>query len=168
MLRGETPVLFARASLSVTPPQGTVATLLLSRPHGPNDSGGEKELNDHFVVPDDVRANVIHVFGDAGRDWLQQLPRAAGELVARWQLSPRGRAYGGCTHALGLPATSTNGVDAFPKIPAADDENRLEAAALRCYCGHGAVQLYGADAASGALLLERAEPGTPLADHPDR
>lgn len=125
-------------------------------------------MNDHFVLPDDVRANVIHVFGDAGRDWLQQLPRVAGELVARWGLSPSGRAYGGGTHALVLPVACTNGADAVLKIPVVDDENRLEAAALRCYRGHGAVQLYGADAASGALLLERAEPGTPLADHPDR
>jgi streptomycin 6-kinase len=125
-------------------------------------------LNDPFALPDDVRANVMHVFGNAGRHWLEQLPRVAGELVARWRLSPSGRAYGGGTHALVLPVTCANGAQAVLKVPVVDDENRLEAAALRCYRGDGAVLLYGSDPASGALLLERAEPGTPLADHPQR
>jgi streptomycin 6-kinase len=49
-----------------------------------------------------------------------------------------------------------------------DDENFAEAAALRSYAGDGAALLYAADDASGALLLERLEPGTPLQVHPDR
>ena len=125
-------------------------------------------MSDHFVLPDEVRANVMHVFGDAGRDWLEQLPGVAGELVGRWRLSPSGRAYPGGTHALVLPVTCAGGSHAVLKVPVVDDENRLEAAALRCYGGDGAVRLYAADPASGALLLERAEPGTPLADHPQR
>jgi streptomycin 6-kinase len=42
-------------------------------------------------------------------------------------------------------------------------ELRTEIAALRLYDGHGIAQLLDADAASGALLLERLMPGTPLA-----
>jgi streptomycin 6-kinase len=40
----------------------------------------------------------------------------------------------------------------------------LEAAALGAYGGHGAVRLLAHDAVSGALLLERAEPGTMVRD----
>lgn len=123
-------------------------------------------MNDHFALPDDVRANVIHVFGDAGRNWLRRLPGVTCELLARWRLTASGAAYGGGSHALVLPVTCVDGAHAVLKIPVLDDENRLEAAALRCYDGAGAVHLYRADPGSGALLLERAEPGTPLADHP--
>jgi len=125
-------------------------------------------LDDHLALPDEVRANVIHVFSDAGRNWLERLPGVTCELLARWQLGPSGRAYGGGSHALVLPVTCVDGAHAVLKIPVLDDENRLEAAALRCYGGAGAVRLYRADPGSGALLLERAEPGTPLANHPQR
>ena len=125
-------------------------------------------MNDHFALPDEVRRNVIHVYGDAGQNWLERLPGVTCELFARWRLSPSGRACGGGSHALVLPVTGGDGTHAVLKIPVLDDENRLEAAALRCYGGAGAVYLYGADPGSGALLLERAEPGTPLANHPQR
>ena len=125
-------------------------------------------MSDHFALPDEVRANVIHVFGDGGRNWLGQLPGVTCELLARWHLTPSGRAFAGGSHALVLPFTCVDGAHAVLKIPVLDDENRLEAAALRCYGGAGAVHLYGADPGSGALLLERAEPGTPLANHPQR
>jgi len=125
-------------------------------------------LNDLFALPDDVRENVIHVFGDAGRDWLERLPAVGAELVNRWRLRPVGPAYGGGTHALVIPVSLADGAAAVLKVPVIDDENRLEGAALRCYGGDGAVRLFDADQGSGALLLERAEPGTPLADHPRR
>ena len=125
-------------------------------------------MNDPFALPDDVRANVIHVFGAAGRDWLERLPAVTSELVTRWRLRPSGRAYGGGTHALVIPVSRADGTAAVLKVPVVDDENRLEAAALRCYGGDGAVRLYDVDPGSGALLLERAEPGTPLANHPER
>lgn len=125
-------------------------------------------MNDPFGLPDDVRANVIHVFGDRGRDWLERLPMVSGELVTRWRLRPSGRAYGGGTHALAIPVTCSDGVAAVLKVPVVDDENHFEAAALRCYGGNGAVRLYEADPGTGALLLEHAQPGTPLSDDPDR
>jgi len=125
-------------------------------------------LNNPFVLPDSVRGNVIHVFGDAGRDWLERLPAVTAELVSRWRLRPSGPAYGGGTHALVIPVSLADGAAAVLKVPFMDDENRLEAAALRCYGGDGAVRLYEVDPGTGALLLERAEPGTSLADHPDR
>jgi streptomycin 6-kinase len=54
------------------------------------------------------------------------------------------------------------------KIPFIYDQNRHEADALRHYQGRGAVKLQDFDPATGALLLERIEPGTPLGEHADR
>jgi streptomycin 6-kinase len=67
-----------------------------------------------------------------------------------------------------LAATRADGSPALLKVPVRDEENRHEAAALRAYAGDGAALLYAADPATGALLMERLEPGTPLMDDPDR
>jgi streptomycin 6-kinase len=45
------------------------------------------------------------------------------------------------------------------------DENRSEPTALRAYDGDGAVRLLEYDPGSGAMLLERARPGTALLEH---
>jgi len=67
-----------------------------------------------------------------------------------------------------LPVRRGDGSAAVLKLPTLDEENRNEAEALRQYAGDGAVRLYDADPGSGALLLERLRPGTPLTDHPDQ
>ncbi|HEY4025939.1 MAG TPA: aminoglycoside phosphotransferase family protein [Candidatus Dormibacteraeota bacterium] len=124
------------------------------------------------LLPDGVRDNVLRVFGDRGRDWVEALPGVVADLVERWELRLAApRAYGGGTHSLVLPVIRAGGVPAVLKVPVRDDENRDEAAALRCYAGDGAVLLYEADAESGALLLERLERlarCAALIDHPDR
>jgi streptomycin 6-kinase len=61
-----------------------------------------------------------------------------------------------------------DGAQAVLKIPFVDDENRLEAEALKLYDGDGAVRLLAFDERSRAMLLEQASPGTPLESHPDR
>lgn len=43
----------------------------------------------------------------------------------------------------------------------------MAAAATRWYRGDGASLLYDSAPGTGALLLERLEPGAPLRDHPD-
>ena len=119
-----------------------------------------------MTVPDDVRANVLRFFGEDGRAWMARLPDVVAALALRWGLT-LGTPYGGGSHALVLDVTRTDGMPAVLKVPAQDDENAGEAAALTCYRGDGAALLYDSDPATGALLLERLEPGTPLRDHPD-
>lgn len=116
----------------------------------------------------EVRSNVLHVFGDRGRAWVEALPVLVAGLAQRWELRLSTRVYGGGTHSLVLAATRADGAPALLKVPVLDEENRHEAAALRAYAGDGAALLYASDPASGALLMERLEPGTPLMDHPDR
>src|SRR5204862_4392008 len=55
---------------------------------------------------------------------------------------------------------------AMLKVPIPPDEAEHEPDALRTWNGDGAVRLLELDP-SGAMLLELADPGTPLADHPD-
>jgi streptomycin 6-kinase len=120
------------------------------------------------ALPCGVRANVLRVFGDRGQAWLDALPAVVADLARRWELRLSGRIHEGGTHSLVLAATRADGAPALLKVPVQDEENREEAAALRAYAGDGAALLYAADVATGALLMERLEPGTPLMDHPDR
>ena len=120
------------------------------------------------ALPCDVRRNVIRFFGDRGRAWIEALPGVVADLARRWELRLGSHAYGGGTHSLVLAATRADGSPALLKVPAVDDENRQEGAALSRYAGDGAALLYASDPDTGALLMERLEPGTQLADHPDR
>jgi streptomycin 6-kinase len=119
-----------------------------------------------MTLPEEVRAGVLRYFGDGGRAWIEALPAVVAALGDRWSLT-LGRSYGGGSHALVLAVTRADGTPAILKVPARDDENADEAAALRCYQGDGASLLYDSDPGTGALLLERLEPGAPLRDHPD-
>ncbi len=116
-------------------------------------------------LPKDVQAQIVHWHGSKGRRWIEDLPRLVGRLTAEWQLTI-GRTYGGGSHALVTEARLADGSTAVLKVPYIDVENREEPDALRLYGGDGAVQLLRVDG-SGAMLLERLEPGTPLHDHPD-
>jgi streptomycin 6-kinase len=76
------------------------------------------------------------------------------DLGEPWQLSPH----------LVVPARTGDGVDAVLKVVPPDHEYLASAAAtLSAWGGTGAVRLLRADLGRGALLLERAVPGTPSA-----
>jgi streptomycin 6-kinase len=112
---------------------------------------------------------IVRAFGEqAGRAWIEGLPGVVAGLARRWELRPDGQPYLGGSHSLVLDVTRAGGAPAVLKVPVRDEENRSEAEALRLYAGDGAALLYAADAGSGALLLERLVPGTPLTSHPDR
>ncbi len=101
------------------------------------------------------------------RAQLRRLRAEATQLAGRWRLV-LGKPYRASPVSLVIPAERADGLPTVLKIPIPDEENCREADALQTYAGDGAVWLYDADPESGALLLERLEPGTPLADHPDR
>lgn len=115
-------------------------------------------MNDHTItLPGDLASWIPTCFGERGRAWIDGLPDLLADLSRRWDLTVTGAAFGGGTHSYVVPVTSS----ALPhgavlKIPVLDTENYAESAALRCYAGDGAVRLYDADLASGALLLEKA------------
>jgi streptomycin 6-kinase len=127
------------------------------------------ELDVREALPSEVRERVQRFFGERGRAWMEALPGVVDGLLERWELSlAGGGAYGRGSHSLVVAVDRADGLRAVLKVPVQDDENRTEADALRLYAGDGAVLLHAADPATGALLLERAEPGTPLTALSDR
>jgi streptomycin 6-kinase len=103
-----------------------------------------------------------------GRAWLARLPALVHTRTAAWSLTlaePFPYAFA----SLAIPAVRTDGTKVVLKIAFPDRESEHEAAALELLDGDGAVRLIAYDADSRAMLLERAEPGTPLKElEPDR
>lgn len=100
--------------------------------------------------------------------WIAGLADRVVELRNRWGLGELGAPYSGGSHSLVAPVVLRDGSRAVLKIPFVDEENLLEAEALRLYGGDGAVQLLAFDQVSGAMLLEEASSGKSLEEHPDR
>ncbi len=93
--------------------------------------------------------------------WLETVPDRLNRCAARWRLQIGEPLQGGflarvfaCVDAEGNQLVLKLSP---PQVPAA-----LEAAALRLWAGRGAVSLRACDLPSGALLLDRLIPGTPL------
>jgi streptomycin 6-kinase len=96
----------------------------------------------------------------------QKLKASARELAARWQLSV-GQPFPltpGSPGNFVAPALLPDGTQCVLKVSPHITETRTEIAALREWNGHGAVKLLVSDPDAGALLLERSEPGTMLAN----
>ncbi len=102
-------------------------------------------------------------FGDRGERWLTELPEIIDACVARWDLR-LGDPYPDPSYQIVYRATGPSGDLLALKLGVPRGELRDEAFALRSWGGRGAVRLVADDPAAGALLLERLEPGTQLAD----
>jgi streptomycin 6-kinase len=118
------------------------------------------------VVPASLATTAGRWNGEAGRLWLDRLPRLVADMAVAWDLQ-LGAPYEGGKCALVLRATQS-GQPVVLKVTWPDAETRPEPDALWLWDGDGAVRLLAADERRGALLLERLEPGTPLSHHPDR
>lgn len=116
-------------------------------------------------IPAPVGQRALDWYGDRGRTWVDALPATVTGLAATWDLHPAGAPFAGGTTAYVLPLDRADGTPAVLKIDLRDSENRSEPTALRAYDGDGAVRLLEYDPDSGAMLLERARPGTALLDH---
>ena len=98
-----------------------------------------------------------------GRAWLARLPSLVEACVERWGLVA-GEPYVYAYASLALRVRTPDGKPAVLKIQFPDRESEHEADALRAWDGHGAVRLLADDRKRRALLLERCQPGTPLAE----
>jgi streptomycin 6-kinase len=106
-------------------------------------------------------AFVRHNAADAA--WLNGLPLRLEALAERWsvRLQPH---FAGIEINYVAPATRADGTRCVVKLSRHVRETRQEIAALRVWDGCGAARLLEADPDNGALLIERLEPGTMLAD----
>lgn len=100
---------------------------------------------------------------ESGALWCEDLPAIFEACVSIWNLKV-GVPYVGGSAAYVAPVTRSDGSEAVLKIQFPHRECEHEAAALAVWNGRGAVQLLEHDVDQHALLLERCEPGTLLAD----
>ncbi|GID32971.1 aminoglycoside phosphotransferase family protein [Paractinoplanes brasiliensis] len=104
--------------------------------------------------------NVVENWGADGERWLADLPALIAEVAAEWGVRVL-RTYPMTFHWV-AEAERADGTGAVLKLGVPDGHLDTEAEALRVFDGEGAVWLLAENAAKGALLIERAEPGTPL------
>jgi streptomycin 6-kinase len=97
--------------------------------------------------------------------WLERVPTLLDECAAEWGLR-LGEPYdaGAAGHA--VRADLPDGTRAVLKLIYPHREAEQEAEALRTWDGDGAVRLLAHDADRWAMLIERCEPGTQLAELP--
>jgi streptomycin 6-kinase len=99
--------------------------------------------------------------GEAGRQWLDDLPKIVEELQARWRLTLDSSFS--LSYNYVVPVVRHDGRRAVLKLVfPAGQEYVTELEALRLYGGAGAVRVLAADESYKAMLLERVEPGTPV------
>jgi len=102
--------------------------------------------------------------GEAGRQWLDQLPRLVDALCVQWDLVMEGPVRHGY---LGLVMPVRCGAEpCVLKISWREESNVDEATALAAWNGQGAVRLLAVDPEQGALLLERLDATRSLRDLP--
>ena len=94
-------------------------------------------------------------------DWRARAPALGRECAELWSLR-LGKPYEHGSASLTLRADLPAGTPAVLKVGYPHPEAEREPDALVHYDGHGAVRLLAHDSERNALLLERAEPGTPL------
>ena len=102
---------------------------------------------------------------ESGRLWLARLPSLIEQVRDEFGLRLSAPLHGGSCSWV-APARLPDGTAVVVKIGWPHREMYGEPAALRLWDGRGAVRLLGHDPGRHALLLERCEPGQPLASSP--
>jgi streptomycin 6-kinase len=112
-----------------------------------------------FPVPAALARNAVETWGADGERWLADLPALVPAVARDWDLAV-GAAFSLSFNWVAA-VTRADGSAAVLKLgPPVAGHLDLEAAALELYGGRGAVRLLAFDRERGALLLERAHPGT--------
>jgi streptomycin 6-kinase len=114
-----------------------------------------------ITVPANLARQVVETWADDGARWLSDLPALLVAVARDWDLV-LGAPYELSFHWV-TSAIRADGGAAVLKLGVPAGHLSVEAEALEAYGGHGAVRLLAYDAERGALLLERAEPGTTAA-----
>jgi streptomycin 6-kinase len=113
------------------------------------------------MLPPLLISNVAGNWGAEGRRWLGELPGLIERTTERWRLTVE-QLYPMTFHWVALVRTADGG-RAVLKLGVPDGHLDDEAEALRVFDGDGSVRLLAEDRSAAALLIENAEPGTPVA-----
>lgn len=117
------------------------------------------------ITPDFARST-SEIFGAAGAAWLERLPALVDECARRWSLAVMPPFLPLSINYV-APAVRADGTEVVLKLGVPNRELTCEIDALRLCAGDGIVQLLDGDEDQGILLLERLQPGTPLAEVTD-
>ena len=112
-----------------------------------------------ITIPPALASNVVENWAEDGERWLAGLPGLLDQVTRDWELTP-GEPYELSFHWV-TAVTRADGSPAVLKLGVPAGHLAIEAEALRIFDGRGAVRLLAEDQVRGALLLERAEPGSP-------
>lgn len=119
-----------------------------------------------MVIPEQLIENCHKV--PERRYWLHNLPTLLQQLTDRWSLhvgAPFDHANVTCSWV--APVVRANGKAAVLKLGMPHMEGAGEIQGLRFWNGDPTVQLLDADDESGAMLLERCQPGDMLRSEPE-
>ena len=112
-----------------------------------------------LAIPPVLARNAVLAWGPDGKRWIDALPTLIADIAREWELE-LGEPYDLSFHWV-VKARRSDGTAAVLKLgPPEPGHLAIEARALRWYDGSGAVRLLADDPERGALLLERAVPGT--------
>lgn len=116
------------------------------------------------IIPQAFAQATITREGEAGRQWLAELPQRIESLCAQWQLEIDGPIMHGYL-GLAIPV-QRGGEPCILKVSWLDDSSKEEGLALQAWNGAGAVRLFEWEPESGAMLLERLDFRRSLNDVP--
>ncbi len=116
------------------------------------------------VIPVDFARRIEEVHGAEGVRWLAELPDLVGSLCAQWHVDIE-PSFVGLTYNWVAPGRR-DGQRVVLKVGIPTAEALREPVALRAFAGRGAAKLLEVDSHTGAMLLERLDPGEMLIGHP--
>jgi streptomycin 6-kinase len=117
---------------------------------------------DMIEVPGELREAMAYYHGPAGCAWCDALPELVAAVERRLDVRCGEPLAGGAVSFV-AEATCRDGTQAVLKVALRDDENAAEPAALTLLEGRRVVRMLAYDEVGHALLLQRLDPGTPLA-----
>lgn len=113
-----------------------------------------------------LRNNIIHVHGEKGRQWLNDLPNLLQQFATSWNLI-LGDCYANANFNYVVPAQLENSQEVVLKFGVPSEVFIAEANALKYYNGIGAVRLLQFAKDAGVMLLEKIAPGDLLEEWSD-
>ena len=117
-------------------------------------------------LPRAFSKRITDVFGAQGEEWLKRLPEVISKIERQWSIKV-GPPFPDLSYSYVAEVVTEDGTEAVLKLAVPTNDLACEVEALRVFRGEGAVTLIRDEPDDGALLLERAIPGSPLSSVPD-
>jgi streptomycin 6-kinase len=117
-------------------------------------------------LPDKLIKNILNVYGQVGREWLDNLPSLLSFYAKKWQLTVKD-CFNNASFNVVDEVILDDGQSAILKCGVPSKEFINEVAALRHFNGVGSVKLLDAEPGAGIMLLEKLVPGTLLEESAD-